>query len=117
MQVTAAMVRELRERSGAAMMDCKKALVETDGNIDAAIDHMRKSGAAKDAKKASRIAADGAIVIQVVGGSAAIVEINSETDFVAKDENFTTFARSVATSILQNNPAANDRKKYSVALP
>ncbi len=104
MQVTAAMVKELRERSSAAMMDCKKALVETDGDIDAAIDHMRKSGAAKDAKKAGRIAADGAIVIQVDGGSAVVVEINSETDFVAKDENFTTFARNVATSILRNNP-------------
>jgi elongation factor Ts len=108
MQVTAAMVKELRERSGAAMMDCKKALVETDGDIDGAIDHMRKSGAAKDAKKAGRIAADGAIVIQVGDDSAVIVEINSETDFVAKDENFTTFASHVATSILQNKPADVD---------
>ncbi len=105
MQVTAAQVKELRSRSGAAMMDCKKALVETDGDIEAAIDHLRKSGAAKDAKKAGRIAADGAIVIHVENGNGVIAEINSETDFVAKDENFTAFARNVATTILSAKPA------------
>jgi elongation factor Ts len=105
MQVTAAMVKELRERSGAAMMECKKALVETDGDIDAAFDHMRKSGAAKAAKKAGRIAADGVIVVQVSGSRAAIVEVNSETDFVAKDENFVLFSNNVAETILQRNPA------------
>lgn len=105
MQVTAAMVKDLRERSGAAMMECKKALVETDGDIDAAFDHMRKSGAAKAAKKAGRIAADGAIVVQVSGSRAAIVEVNSETDFVAKDENFVLFSNNVAETILQRNPA------------
>ena len=105
MQVTAAMVKELRERSGAAMMECKKALVETDGDIDAAFDHMRKSGAAKAAKKAGRIAADGAIVVQVSGSRATIVEVNSETDFVAKDENFVLFSNNVAETILQRNPA------------
>ena len=104
MQVTAALVKELRSRSGAAMMDCKKALVETDGDIEAAIDHLRKSGAAKDAKKAGRIAADGAIVIHVENGDGVIVEINSETDFVAKDENFTAFARNVAATILSAKP-------------
>jgi elongation factor Ts len=108
MQVTAAMVKELRERSGAAMMDCKKALVETDGDIDAAFDHMRKSGAAKAAKKAGRIAADGAIVVQVAGDRAAIVEINSETDFVAKDENFVLFSNNVAATILDCEPANVD---------
>ena len=105
MEVTAALVKELRSRSGAAMMDCKKALVETDGDIEAAIDHLRKSGAAKDAKKAGRIAADGAIVVDVANGVGVIAEINSETDFVAKDENFTTFARDVATTILSTNPS------------
>lgn len=100
MQVTAAMVKELRERSGAAMMDCKKALVETDGDIEAALDVMRKSGAAKAAKKAGRIAADGAVIIKVVGECAVIAEINSETDFVAKDENFVSFGANVVTTIL-----------------
>lgn len=105
MQVTAAMVKELRERSGAAMMECKKALVETDGDLDAAFDHMRKSGAAKAAKKAGRIAAEGTIVVRVEGGSAVIAEVNSETDFVAKDENFTNFANNVATTILESRPS------------
>ncbi|MFT4564401.1 MAG: elongation factor Ts [Gammaproteobacteria bacterium] len=108
MQVTAAMVKELRERSGAAMMDCKKALVETDGDIEAALDVMRKSGAAKAAKKAGRIAADGAVVIKVDGDRAVIVEINSETDFVAKDENFVSFAGNVAATILGCEAASPD---------
>jgi elongation factor Ts len=105
MQVTAAMVKELRARSGAAMMECKKALVETDGDIDSAFDHMRKSGAAKAAKKAGRIAAEGAIVVEAAAGAAVILEVNSETDFVAKDENFTVFARDVAKTILALRPA------------
>jgi len=105
MQVTAAMVKELRERSGAAMMECKKALVETEGDLDAAFDHMRKSGAAKAATKAGRIAAEGAIVVQIEADSAVIVEINSETDFVAKDENFTAFANDVASTLLRARPA------------
>lgn len=104
MQVTAALVKELRSRSGAAMMDCKNALVETNGDVDKAIDYLRKSGAAKDAKKAGRIAAEGAIDICVENGNGVIVEINSETDFVAKDENFTKFSRSVATTILNAKP-------------
>jgi len=104
MQVTAVLVKELRARSGAAMMDCKKALVETDGDIEAAIDHLRKSGAAKDAKKAGRIAADGAIITHLEGKHGVIVEINSETDFVAKDENFTAFANNVAATISQTQP-------------
>ncbi|MDA0822224.1 MAG: translation elongation factor Ts [Proteobacteria bacterium] len=108
MQVTAAMVKELRERSGAAMMDCKKALVETDGDIEAALDVMRKSGAAKAAKKAGRIAADGAVIVRVAGDSAVVVEINSETDFVAKDENFVSFATNVATTILSSNATTPD---------
>lgn len=108
MQVTAALVKELRSRSGAAMMDCKKALVETDGDIDAAIDHLRKSGAAKDAKKAGRIAADGAIVMHIENGHGVIAEINSETDFVAKDENFKAFASSVAATISKTKPVDVD---------
>lgn len=105
MQVTAAMVKEVRERSGAAMMECKKALVETDGDVEAALDHLRKSGAAKAAKKAGRIAAEGAIIAIVDGSNGVIVEVNSETDFVANDDNFKAFANGVAQTILAHRPA------------
>lgn len=104
MQVTAAMVKEVRERSGAAMMECKKALVETDGDVEAALDHLRKSGAAKAAKKAGRIAAEGAIIALVNGNNGVIVEVNSETDFVAKDDNFKAFANGVAETVLTERP-------------
>lgn len=104
MAISAGMVKELRERSGAGMMDCKKALVETGGDIEAALEHLRKSGAAKAAKKAGRIAAEGAIVARVEGGTAVLVEINSETDFVAKDENFLRFADAVADTLLSARP-------------
>lgn len=104
MAISAGMVKELRERSGAGMMDCKKALVETGGDIEAALEHLRKSGAAKAAKKAGRIAAEGAIVARVEGGTAVLVEINSETDFVAKDENFLRFADAVADTLLGARP-------------
>ena len=108
MAVTASMVKELRERSGAGMMECKKALVETDGDIEAAIEHLRKSGAAKAAKKAGRIAAEGAIVLAADGDAAVMVEVNSETDFVANDDNFTAFADSVAQAVLKAQPADVD---------
>jgi elongation factor Ts len=97
------MVKELRERSGAGMMDCKKALVETGGDIDAAIELLRKSGQAKADKKSGRIAADGRIVVATDGNKAVIAEINSETDFVAKDENFIAFVDSVAATALAGN--------------
>ncbi|MBA1443640.1 MAG: translation elongation factor Ts [Chromatiales bacterium] len=102
MAITASQVKELRERTGAGMMECKKALVEVDGDIEAAIEAMRKSGQAKAAKKAGRIAAEGVIVISFNADNtqAAMVEVNSETDFVAKDENFTSFAGAVAESAL-----------------
>lgn len=102
MAITASLVKELRERTGAGMMECKKALVETNGDIDAAIEQMRKSGQAKAAKKAGRIAAEGVIVISFSEdcGQAAMVEVNSETDFVAKDDNFTSFAKAVAERVL-----------------
>jgi elongation factor Ts len=90
------MVKELRERTGAGMMECKKALVEADGDIDAAAEILRKSGQAKADKKAGRIAADGRVVIVREGNRATILEVNSETDFVAKDENFIAFAEAVA---------------------
>lgn len=100
MSVTAAMVKELRERTSAGMMECKKALVETDGDIELAIENMRKSGAAKAAKKAGNIAAEGTIIIKEAGGVAALVEVNCQTDFVAKDGNFAAFANEVADAAL-----------------
>ena len=96
------MVKELRERTGAGMMECKKALVEADGDLDAAAEILRKSGQAKADKKASRVAADGRIVIAQDGGKAVIVEVNSETEFVAKDENFVAFAEAVAALALSS---------------
>ena len=95
MAITAAQVKELRDRTGAGMMDCKKALTETNGDIELAIDNMRKSGAAKAAKKAGNIAAEGAILIKNGEGFAALLEVNCQTDFVAKDANFLAFANSV----------------------
>ncbi len=95
MAVTAALVKELRERTGAGMMDCKKALTETNGDIELAIENMRKSGAAKAAKKAGNIAAEGTILIKEGNGFAALLEVNCQTDFVAKDSNFLGFANEV----------------------
>jgi len=108
--ITASLVKELRERTGAGMMECKKALVETDGDIEAAAELMRKTGAAKADKKAGRVAADGAIKIKVAddGKKAAMVEINSETDFVAKDDNFQQFADAVLEAVFENEPADMD---------
>jgi len=107
MAITASLVKELRERTGAGMMECKKALVETDGDIDAAIEAMRKSGQAKAAKKAGRIAADGTIELRISDDArrGVMVEINSETDFVAKDENFAEFAGAVADAALASDAA------------
>ncbi len=107
MAITAAMVKELRERTGAGMMECKRALVETDGDMELAIENMRKSGAAKADKKSGRTAADGKVVIAMSddGKEAAIVEVNCETDFVAKDENFSSFCDQVAQAALANKPA------------
>ncbi|MGF1764689.1 translation elongation factor Ts [Aliivibrio kagoshimensis] len=98
--VTAALVKELRERTGAGMMDCKKALVEANADIELAIENMRKSGAAKAAKKAGRVAADGVILIKEAAGVAAILEVNCETDFVAKDASFLAFSNEVAETAL-----------------
>jgi len=101
-------VKELRERTGSGMMECKKALVETDGDIEAAAELMRKSGAAKADKKAGRVAADGAIKLMVSDDAktAVILEINSETDFVAKDDNFQAFADQVLMVIAEQQPAS-----------
>jgi elongation factor Ts len=131
MAITASLVKELRERTGSGMMECKKALVETDGDIEAAIEQMRKSGLAKADKKADRVAAEGQVTIALSDDrkTAAMVEINSETDFVAKGDDFAGFAQGVAEQILADDPAdleavnglevdgeaADDRRKALVA--
>ena len=111
MAITASLVKELRERTGSGMMECKKALVETDGDIEAAAELMRKSGAAKADKKAGRVAADGAIKLMVSDDAktAVILEINSETDFVAKDDNFQAFADQVLAVIAEQQPTSVDQ--------
>ncbi|MBT8136400.1 MAG: elongation factor Ts [Gammaproteobacteria bacterium] len=108
MAITAALVKELRERTGAGMMDCKKALTETGGDIEAAVDQMRKSGALKADKKAGRVAAEGAVAIAEGDGSAAIVEVNCETDFVARGDAFADFTSAIARTVLEAKPATID---------
>ncbi|MGG4608893.1 translation elongation factor Ts [Providencia sp. Me31A] len=100
--ITAALVKELRERTGAGMMECKKALVEANGDIELAIDNMRKSGQAKAAKKAGRVAAEGVILTEVFNGgkTGALIELNCETDFVAKDAGFLAFGKEVLASVV-----------------
>jgi len=107
MAITASQVKELRERTGAGMMECKKALVETNGDIETAIDNMRKSGAAKAEKKAGRVAAEGVVVTSISDDAkvAVIVEINSETDFVARDDSFKAFSSAVVATALANKTA------------
>jgi elongation factor Ts len=110
MDITPALVKELRERTGAGMMDCKKALVETSGDIDSAADWLRKQGQAKADKKALRVAAEGVVLIKSDDGAGrhALLEVNSETDFVAKDENFRRFASRVLDVVLDKRPASLD---------
>jgi elongation factor Ts len=105
MEITASLVKELRERSGAGMMECKKALTENSGDIEAAMEFLRKTGLAKVDKKADRVAAEGRVVMAAAPGKAVLVEVNSETDFVAKDENFLTFANTVAQTALDTGVA------------
>ncbi|MFI8574654.1 translation elongation factor Ts [Rossellomorea aquimaris] len=106
MAITAQMVKELREKTGAGMMDCKKALTETDGDMDKAIDFLREKGIAKAAKKADRIAAEGTTYIASEGNTAIIFEVNAETDFVAKNENFQSLVKELADHLLANKPAS-----------
>ena len=108
MAISAKLVKQLRERTGAGMMDCKKALTETDGDIDKAIDYLREKGIAKAAKKADRIAAEGLVHVEVKGNEAAIVEINSETDFVARNEGFQELVKEIANQILDTKPESVD---------
>jgi elongation factor Ts len=114
MAVTAALVKELRERTGAGMLDCKKALVETDGDIELAIENMRKSGQAKAAKKAGRIAADGVILTKVEAGVATMLEVNSETDFVARDAGFLAFGNKLVD--VANAAKMNDMDALNAAV-
>lgn len=106
MAVTAQMVKELREKTGAGMMDCKKALVESDGNLEAAIDFLREKGLSSAAKKADRIAAEGTTFIQVEGNKAVLLEMNAETDFVSKNESFQHLVKTVASHLLATEPSS-----------
>ncbi|TWI55188.1 translation elongation factor Ts [Halalkalibacter nanhaiisediminis] len=106
MAVTASMVKELREKTGAGMMDCKKALTETGGDMEKAIDFLREKGIASAAKKADRVAAEGLTLVKSEGNKAVIVEVNSETDFVAKNENFQNLVNDLASHILATSPAS-----------
>lgn len=108
MAVTAKMVKELREKTGAGMMDCKKALVQTDGDIDAAVDFLREKGLAAAGKKADRIAAEGTTFIAENGNDAVLLEVNAETDFVAKNEGFQTLVKELADHLLATKPADVD---------
>lgn len=101
--VTASAVNELRNMTGAGMMDCKKALVETEGNMEAAVEYLRNKGVAKAAKKADRIAAEGLANVYIDGNKAAIIEVNSETDFVSKNENFKSMVDSIGKAVLTSN--------------
>ncbi|MHA6202854.1 translation elongation factor Ts [Dyella soli] len=111
--ITAKLVSELRERSGAGMMDCKKALVENAGDIEAAVEYLRKTGLAKADKKADRVAAEGRIATAQANGQAVLVEVNSETDFVAKAPNFIEFTNDVATAVLASGAADIDAAKVA----
>jgi elongation factor Ts len=104
MNITADTVKQLRERTGAGMMECKKALVETKGDLDAAAELMRKTGLAKADKKAARVAAEGTVAVERSGSSAVLVEVNCETDFVARGDEFQAFARDLAKSALAKSP-------------
>ena len=113
MAITAADVKKLRDLSGAGMMDCKKALNETDGDIDAAVDFLRKKGLGAASKKAGRVAAEGVVVAASEGNVGVVLEVNAETDFVSKNDQFVGFANTVAKLIIENDPADLDALKAS----
>ncbi|ASE35929.1 MULTISPECIES: translation elongation factor Ts [Staphylococcus] len=106
MAISAKLVKELREKTGAGMMDCKKALTETDGDIDKAVDYLRENGIAKAAKKADRIAAEGLVHVETKGNDAVILEINSETDFVARNEGFQELVKEIANQALETKASS-----------
>lgn len=113
MAISAKLVKELREKTGAGMMDCKKALTETDGDIDKAVDFLREKGIAKAAKKADRVAAEGTTYVASKGNEAVILELNSETDFVARNEGFQNLVKEMADHILEVKPADVDELNAS----
>lgn len=106
MAISAKLVKELREKTGAGMMDCKKALTKTDGDIDKAVDYLRENGIAKAAKKADRIAAEGLVHVETKGNDAVILEINSETDFVARNEGFQELVKEIANQALETKASS-----------
>ena len=110
--ITAAMVKELRETTSAGMLDCKKALTETDGDMEKAVDWLRKKGLASAAKKASRIAAEGLVAVAVEGNKGAVVEVNSETDFVAKNEIFQEYVQDAALVALMSSGEVCNMKTF-----
>ncbi len=112
-EITAAMVKELRESTGAGMLDCKKALVEANGNMEEAVDWLRKKGLASAAKKSSRIAAEGLVAVEVAGNKGAVVEVNSETDFVAKNDIFQAYVKDAAKVALACNGDVEAMKNAS----
>ena len=111
--ITAALVKELRDKTGAGMMDCKNALVETNGNIEESVDWLRKKGISGAEKKSARVAADGVVTVSVKNNAAALVEINSETDFVSRNPDFQNFARNISTIALDSGANLEDLKKAS----
>ena len=111
MEVTASMVKDLREQTGAGMMDCKKALAETNGNMEEAVNWLREKGIAKSAKKESRIAAEGLANIYVDGNKAVILEVNSETDFVSKNEEFRAMIDTIGNTLLKSDVKSIDEAK------
>ena len=115
MSVDAKLVKQLRDKTGAGMMDCKKALVESNGDLEKAVDHLRKSGTAKAARKGTRETKEGLVFSYIHAGGrlGVLVEINCETDFVAKTEGFSDLARNLAMQIAATNPIAVDRKNIS----
>ena len=117
MEISAKLVKDLRDRTGAGMMECKKALVESNGDIEIAIENMRKAGQAKADKKSSRIAAEGVIKINISGDKkfATLLEVNSETDFVAKDENFVKFCNEISELSVREN-IANLKGNFATVL-
>ena len=114
-EITAAKVKELRESTGAGMLDCKKALVEADGDMEKAVDWLRKKGLASAAKKASRVAAEGLVAVAVEGNKGAVVEVNSETDFVAKTDAFKSLVKDIAMHIAAANPSYLRREEVPAA--
>ncbi len=112
MEITASMVKELRDKTGVGMMDCRKALQETNGDVEKAIDYLREKGLSKAAKKASRIAAEGIVESYIHGGRIGVlVEVNTETDFVAKNEDFKAFVKDLAMQVAASNPQYVSREE------